>query len=135
LVFDLETREQRLALQITERLERTRLTFFQVNTKAAQTRFTVRPLKYRDVERMVREVIESRGVEARLNTDDFALVSVVGEALRRRLDAWDEQAERVLVDAGIELHGSNRDDISLSYLVSEGDRKKAVECLHRQLVL
>jgi aspartokinase len=41
----------------------------------------------------------------------------------------------VLVDAGIELHGSSRDDISLSYLVSEGDRKKAVECLHRQLVL
>jgi aspartokinase len=62
-------------------------------------------------------------------------VSIVGEPLRRRLDAWDEQAERVLVDAGIELHGSSRDDISLSYLVSEGDRKKAVECLHRQLVL
>jgi len=135
LVFDLDTREQRLALQIAERLARRRLTFFQVNTKAAQTRFAVRPLKYRDVERMVREVIESRGVEARLNTGDFALVSIVGESLRRRLDAWDEQAERVLVDAGIELHGSSRDDISLSYLVSEGDRKKAVECLHRQLVL
>jgi aspartokinase len=105
-----------------------------VNTKAAQTRFAVRPQKYRDVERMVRDVIGSRRVEARLNSNDFALVSVVGESLRLRLDAWDEQAERVLVDAGIELLGSNRDDISLSYLVREEDRKKAVECLHRQLV-
>jgi aspartate kinase len=135
LVFDLSTDEERLGLQIAERLERRRLTFFQVDTDAARTRFAVRPLKYRDVEQMVSEVIESRGAEARLNSGDFALVSIVGEALRQRLDAWQEQAERVLTDAGIELHGSSRDEISLSYLVGEADRKQAVERLHRQLVL
>jgi aspartate kinase len=135
LVFDLETPEERLARQITERMGRHRLTFFQVSTKATRARFAVRPLKYRDVERMVREVIESRGAKAQINTGDFALVSVVGEALRQHLEAWAEQAERVLTDAGIELHGASRDEISLSYLVSEADRKKAVERLHQELVV
>lgn len=135
LVFDLETPEERLALQITERLERQRLTFFRVTARAAQARFAVRPFKYRDVELMVRDVIESRGAKAQINTGDFALVSIVGEALRQRLDAWSEQSERVLIDAGIELYGSSRDEISLSFLVGEADRKKAVECLHRRLVL
>ncbi len=83
----------------------------------------------------MRDVIESRAAKAQINTGDFALVSIVGEALRQRLDAWSEEAERVLIDAGIELYGSSRDEISLSYLVGEADRKKAVECLHRKLVV
>jgi len=135
LVFDLNAPSERLALQVTERLERHRLTFFQVSANTAKVRFAVRPMKYRDAERMVREVIASRGAAAEINTGDFALVSVVGEALRQRLDLWADQAQRVLAEAGIEVFGSSRDEISLSYLVTEADRKKAVGRLHRQLVL
>ena len=135
LVFDLETATDRLALQIAERLERHRLTYYQVSTDAARVRFAVRPLKYRDVEQIVRQVIDSRGVSALINTGGFSLVSLVGEALRQRLDSWAHQAQAAFAEAGIEVHGTNRGDISLSYLVTESDRRKAVDCLHQKLVL
>jgi len=135
LVFDLDKASKRLALQIAERLERHRLTFYEVTTEAAGVRFAVRPVKYRDVERTVREIIAQRGAKAVVSSGDFALVSLVGEALRQRLDAWAVQAEGILAKAGVGVHGTNRDDISLSYLVREADRRKAVECLHRELIL
>jgi aspartate kinase len=135
LVFDIESENPRLLLQIAERLERERLTCFQVATKQRRTRFAVRPLKYRIVESLVSQVLLSRGAQAEINAGDFALVSVVGEALRGRLDGWDEKAERVLADRRIELRGRARDAISLSYLVPEDQRKRAVTELHKALVL
>ena len=134
-VFDVESEDPRLSLQIAERLERQRLTFFQVATKQDKTRFAVRPLKYRDVESVVGQVLSVRSAKAEVNASDFALVSVVGEALRGRLGRWDEQAERVLADNGVQVHGSARDDISLSYLVPEEQRKQSVGRLHKALVL
>ncbi len=59
----------------------------------------------------------------------------MGEAVRRGLDRWREQAERVLTDNRIEVHGTASSDISLSYLVAEEQRKKAVSVLHTALVL
>ena len=134
LVFDIEPQDPRLRLQIAERLERERLTFFQVATKQRTTRFAVRPIKYRRVESLVRQTLLSRGVQVEINASDFALVSLVGEAVRARLDQWSERAERVLVDSGIEALGSARESISLSYLVPEAQRKRAVTELHRALV-
>jgi aspartokinase len=87
------------------------------------------------METIVRHVLVARGVSAEINADDFALVSVVGEALRQRLDAWDERATRVLADSAIEIHATSRDAISLSYLVPESQRRKAVRALHQSLVL
>jgi aspartate kinase len=135
LVFDIESGEPRLSLQIGERLERARLTFFQVSSEEAASRFAVRPLKYRDVEASVRDILSSHGAVAETNADDFALVSVVGEALRQRLDDWRERAETVLADSGIAIHGSAESEISLSFLVPEEERKKAVSELHKALVL
>jgi len=134
LVFDIESESPRLTLQIAERLERERLTFFQVGTKKRTTRFAVRPLKYRIVESLVRQVLASRGTAAEVNASDFALVSLVGEALRGRLGQWEEKAERVLADCQIEVFGSARDEISVSYLVAEEQRKRAVTELHKALV-
>ena len=122
-------------LRAEKRLERVRLTFFQVSTKEAGTRFAVRPLKYGSVDSIIRHVLAERQVSAEINASDFALVSVVGEAGRRQLDHWNAQAERVLADNGIDIHGAARDDISLSYLVPEEHRKKAVSALHKALVL
>ncbi|MDH4179919.1 MAG: hypothetical protein OEV33_05365, partial [Armatimonadota bacterium] len=135
VIFDIESDNPRLSLQIAERLERVRLTFFQVSTKEAGTRFAVRPLKYGSVDSIIRHVLAERQVSAEINASDFALVSVVGEAGRRQLDHWNAQAERVLADNGIDIHGAARDDISLSYLVPEEHRKKAVSALHKALVL
>jgi aspartate kinase len=135
LVFDIESENPRLPLQIAERLERDRLTFFQVATKQKTTRFAVRPIKYRRVESLVRQVLLSRGAEVDINASDFALVSLVGEALRDRLDPWDEKAERVLTGSKIEILGTARDVISLSYLVPDEHRKRAVTELHKALVL
>ena len=134
LVFDIESESPRLMLQTAERLERERLTFFQVGTKEKTTRFAVRPLKYRIVESLVRQVLASRRAEAEINASDFALVSVAGEALRGRLDDWCEKAERVLADCKIEVFGSAREEISLSFLVAEEQRKRAVTELHKALV-
>ena len=135
LVFDLNLDDARLPLQIAERLGRARLTYYQARTRGAEARFAVRPLKYRDVSTIVRQILDSRNVSAEIQEGDLALVSVVGEALRQRLDDWDEQAERVLSDARIEIHGKGRDEISLSYLVPEQQRKNAVGLLHEALVL
>ena len=134
LVFDIGSENPRLLLQIAERLDRERLTFFQVAAKR-KTRFAVRPLKYRRVEAIVRQVLLSRGLNAEISAGDFALVSVVGEALRGRLDHWEEKAERVLADSKTEVHGGGRDDISLSLLVPGDRRKRAVTELHKALVL
>ena len=98
-------------------------------------RFAVRPLKYRDVEQIVGEVLESRQAGAKIDAGGFALVSLVGEALRQRLDAWAAEVARILAGAEVEVHGASRDEISLSYLVREEDRRKAVEHLHQELVL
>jgi aspartokinase len=95
----------------------------------------VRPLKYRDVRGIVEGVLAARRVRSVLNVGDFALVSVVGEALRQRLEAWADQAARVLADGKVAVHGQSQDDISLSYLVSESQRQQAVGLLHRALVL
>jgi len=135
LVFDLDSAADRIPLQIAERIERRRVTFYQVTTAAAGVRFAVRPFKYWDAGRVVREVMASRAIEAEVSSGDFALVSLVGEALRQRVDAWAAQAESLLADAGIKTYGASRDEISLSYLVAERDRKQAVDCLHQQLVL
>ena len=135
VIFDIESDNPRLSLQIAERLERVRLTFFQVSTKEAGTRAPVRPLKYGSVDSIIRHVLAERQVSAEINASDFALVSVVGEAGPRQLDHGNAQAERVLADNGIDIHGAARDDISLSYLVPEEHRKKAVSALHKALVL
>ncbi len=135
LVFDVECDSPRLPLQISERLERARLTFFQVSSGEAASRFAVRPLKYRDVETTIGDILAAHGTLAEINASDFALVSVVGEALRERLDSWRQQAERVLADNGLTVHGSAEGEISLSFLVPEEERKKAVSCLHQALVL
>ncbi len=135
LVFDIESDNPRLPLQIAERLERARLTFFQVSSSEAGARFAVRPLKYRDIEATMRQILSAQSALAEINASDFALVSVVGEALRQRLDLWREQAERVLADGNVTIHGSAESEISLSFLVPEEERKKAVSLLHQALVL
>ena len=135
LVFDCPTDDSRAALQIAERLDRERLTYFQVSPPAAKVRFAVRPLKYRDVLGVVDRVLRARNASAEINEGDFALVSVVGERLRGRLEEWREQAERVLTDNNIAVHGTSQGAISLSHLVPEADRKKAVALLHKHTVL
>ena len=135
LVFDLHTDDSRLALQVAERLDRERLTHFQVSARGAQVRFAVRPLKYRNVVAAVDRVLQGRHVKAEINQGDFALVSVVGERLRGRLEEWREKAERVLRDNSIAVHGTSQGAISLSHLVPEADRKQAVALLHEATVL
>ena len=135
LVFDVARGSPRLPHQIEERLGRERLTYYQVTTESPESRFAVLPLKYRDTETIVRHVLASRGVSAEINAGDFALVSVVGEALRERLGAWNERAAKALADSAIDIHATSQDAISLSYLVPESHRRKAVRALHQSLVL
>jgi len=134
LVFDVDARSPRLLLQIAERLGRERLTHFQLTADDAVARFAVRPLKYRDVREILGQVLASRGIHSDINVGDFALVSVVGEALHQRLEVWAEETDQVLAKGGIEVHGTSRDEISLSCLVPEAQRKKAVTLLHQALV-
>jgi len=134
LVFDVAHANPRLTLQIAERLERERLTVFQVACGAPCTRFAVRPLKYRNVSAVVHRVLEPRGIKADVSVGDLAMVSVVGESLRDHLEAWDKEAQGVLAKAKVSVHGSSEEAISLSYLVPEADRTKAVTCLHKALI-
>jgi aspartate kinase len=133
-VFDVDTRDQRLLLQIAERLARERLTYYRLDSDGPQARFAVRPLKYRDSRRIVEGVLAERGVESCVSVGEFALVSVVGEALRQRLETWSQQAARALAGGGVAVRGWSQDEISLSYLVPEEQRLKAVGLLHGALV-
>lgn len=135
LVFEIESENPRLLLQVTDRLERARLTFFQVTTPQAKTLFAVRPIKYRLVEVLIQNALATSGIQAEINASDFALVSVVGEALRGKLEGWDEQARKMLADAKVPVLGSACDVLSLSYLMHEEQRKQAVTALHKTLVL
>ncbi len=134
VIFDLKDATPRLALQIAERLEKERLTYFQVSTETAAARFAVRPLKYREVRAVIERVLGARGVQAEIDIGRFALVSVVGESLRGRLETWTEEVEGILKKSGIEVHGTSSSEISLSCLVPEAQRKKAVSALHQHLV-
>ena len=135
IVFDVADPNSRLAMQIGERLDQERLTYFQVTAEGPATRFAVRPLKYRNVETIVRRVLDARGVMADLTNGQYGMVSVVGEALRQRLPTWDARARETLAKVGIAVYGDNHDDLSLTYLVLEADRRKAVSALHTDLVL
>jgi aspartate kinase len=135
IVFDVADPNPRLAMQIGERLDQERLTYFQVTAEGPATRFAVRPLKYRNVETIVRRVLGARGVTADLTNGQYGMVSVVGEALRQRLPTWDARARETLAKVGIAVYGDNHDDLSLTYLVLEADRRKAVSALHTDLVL
>jgi len=134
-VFDVDTKDRRLLLQIGERLDRERLSYYELESDGPRARFAVRPLKYRDVRRIVEGALAARGVESSVNVGDFALVSLVGEALRQRLETWSDQAERVLADGKVAVHGRSQSDISLSYLVPEDRRQQAVGLLHGASVL
>ncbi len=134
VIFDLEEATPRLALQIAERLAKERLTYFQVSTRDVGARFAVRPLKYRDVAAVIKSVLAARGVEAKIDVGSFALISVVGESLRERLDTWAEEVEEILKNSAIEVYGTSAEEISLSFLVPEAQRKKAVGVLHQHLV-
>jgi len=135
LVFDLDSKNDRRVLQIKESLGRERLTYYHLTTNGPHVRLAVAPFKYRDVRSIVGQVLASRGVSSPINAGDFALVSVVGEGLRQRLEVWAEEAERILSAERIEVHGITQDEISLSYLVEESKRNQAVSSLHERLVL
>ncbi len=135
LVFDLARGNPRLPLQIAERLDRERLTYYRVSAQDDRPRFAVLPLKYRNVENVVRGVLDRRGAQAEVNAGDFALVSVIGESLRNRLGEWAERAQGLLRDSGVEIHGTAQGDISVSCLVPDEQRIRALSCLHLALVL
>jgi aspartokinase len=135
LVYDLQVRTQREALQVKEWLDRWRLTYYELESAGNEVRLAVRPFKYRDVTAIVEEILSKRAIAHSVNKGDFALVSVVGEALRGRLSTWAEESNAVLAKGGVEVHGRNQGEISLSFLVPEAQRAEAVGLLHERLVV
>ena len=129
------TASPRLALQISERLERERLVFFQVSGDGPHTRFAVRPLKYG--KRGYHRATGAGDARVSKRSCTSAIMGWYPSSESRCGTGWRRGTKRrgaCSQKGGISVSGIDEDAISLSYLMPEADRTKAVTSLHKALV-
>jgi len=134
-MFSVRSTSPRLAGQLAAEMRKDRLTHYRVSAPEGQVRFAVKREKYRDVGTMIRRITFERDLDADLSAGEWALVTLVGEGMRNRADRVAKQGGEVLSGAGIETHGDITGDISISFLVEEGQRTEAVRQLHSAFCL
>jgi len=135
VVFDVVSDNPRLGRQLGESLAMNRLNSHEVSTEDGRVRFAVKAEKYRDVPAMLDHIFYDRDLKAEITPDDWALISVVGEGVRGGVGALHDDADAVLKAAKVETFGEIEGPLSLSYLVREGDRKRALARLHEEFAL
>ena len=135
IVFDVVSDDPRLGRQLGEALAMNRLSSYEVSAATGRVRFAVKAERYRDVQAMLDHVFYDRGLKAKINEDDWALISLVGEGMRGGVPALQGDADAALKAAKIETFGEIEGPLSLSYLVREADRRRALARLHEEFVL
>ena len=135
IVFDVVSDNPRLGRQLGEALALNRLNSYEVSAEAGRVRFAVKSEKYRDVPAMLDHIFYDRDLKATISQDDWALISLVGEGIRGGVGALHEDADAVLKAAQVETFGAIQGPLSLSYLVREADRRRALARLHEEFAL
>jgi aspartate kinase len=135
VMFTMKSDNPRLSGQLSEHFSLERLTHFMLAPEADEVRFAVKIEKYRDVVDIVERTLFMRGMKAEQRVGGWSLVSLAGERLRGEQERWKVTASDCLKTANVDVFGTIRGDLSVSMLISEDQRQKAVQLLHSAFVL
>ena len=133
-VFCIADGNERAHRRIGELLAQARLNYQVLPVRDGSWKFAVKREKYREVADVVRGMLAPRGQEPLFEDGRWALVTIVGEGLRDRVEEIAPRANDVLASAGLEVEGEIRDALSYSVLVREEQRKDAILALHGEFI-
>lgn len=133
-VFCVEEHSERAHRRVSELLSQARLNFQAVPMHDGTWKFAVKREKYREVAEVAAGMLAPRGLAPNFEDGQWALITLVGEGLRDRVDDIAPRANDLLAGAGIEAEGEIRNTLSYSMLVPEEQRKTAILALHGEFV-
>jgi len=134
VVFTVNSNDNDVNHRIVEILESERLNYQAIPTKEGVYRFGLKKEKYRDVGYFVGNLLNGNGISFTFENNNMALVTVVGEILRNDIANVSSFILKSLKDAGINVYGDIKDDLSCSVLVSEEERVDTIILLHKMFV-
>jgi aspartate kinase len=133
-VFVVHDSDPRAGKRVAEFLERDRFNFYTLPIEDEGFQVAVKPEKYRDVRGMIAHIFRDREIPFDFVSEEFGLVSMVGEGMSGRLEALRAQALETLRGGSIEVEVVLEESMSLSFLVPEGQRRDAVFGLHQRFI-
>ena len=133
-VFHVTDGNERTHRRIAELLSQARLNFHALPVRDGSWLFAVKREKYREVGEVADSMLRPRGLEPVFEQGQWALVTLVGEGLREKVDEAAARATETLAAAGIQSEGEIRDTLSYSALVPEEQRKDAILALHDEFI-
>ncbi|HOF89762.1 MAG TPA: hypothetical protein PLZ36_16920, partial [Armatimonadota bacterium] len=133
-VFSVPASTDRTHRRIGELLGQARVNFQPVPVRDGAWKFAVKREKYRHVTELVDEALRAHGMTPAFAEGRWALVTLVGEGLRARVDEIGPRMVRLLDARGIAVEGEIRDTISFSALVHEAQRIAAIAVLHDAVI-
>lgn len=133
-VFMVHDNDPRCGSRLGELLDRDRFNFYTLPTEGEGMRVAVKPEKYRDVRGMIAHIFRDREIPFDFVSEEFALVSIVGEGMTGRMDSIRGEALETLNVNGIEVDVIVEGAMSFSFLVLEGQRREAVRRLHQRFI-
>lgn len=134
VAFRVPDGNERTQRRVRELLAQARLNFHALSVRDGSWLFAVKREKYREVRDVADAMLRPRGLEPAFEQGQWALVTLVGEGLRGKVDDAASRVAETLAAAGIQPEGEIRDDLSYSVLVSEGQRKEAILALHDEFI-
>lgn len=129
-VFSVPESSERMNRRITELLAQVRLNFRTLPVHDGSWKFAVKREKYRHVTEIVESTLRTRGMHPSFEDGQWALVTLVGEGLRNRVDEVRQQTADLLGAHGIHIEGEIDDQLSYSVLVHEAQRVETTLALH-----
>lgn len=133
-VFVVHDDDPRCGKRLGELLDRDRFNFYTLPTEGEGMRVAVKPEKYRDVRGMISHIFRDREIPFEFVSEEFGLVSIVGEGMVGSMEDIRGQALETLKANGIEVDVVLEGPMSFSFLVPEGQRRDAVHRLHRRFI-
>jgi len=133
-VFVVHDNDPRCGNRLGELLDRDRFNFYTLPTEGEGMRVAVKPEKYRDVRGMIAHIFRDREIPFDFVSEEFGLVSIVGEGMTGSMESIRGQAVETLETDGIEVDVVLEGPMSFSFLVPEGQRREAVHRLHQRFV-
>jgi aspartokinase len=120
--------------RLAELLQRDRFNFYILPTDGEGAQVAVKPEKYRNVRGMIAHLFRDREIPFDFVSEEFGLVSMVGEGMEGGVDALRAQAGELLKAKGMEAKVVLQGPMSLSFLVPEERRQEAVLGMHQRFI-
>jgi aspartate kinase len=134
IAFRIANGSERVHRRVGELLSQARLNFHMLTMRDSMWLFAVKREKYREVGEVAGAMLRPRGLEPLFEEGQWALVTLVGEGLRGKVEEAAARATETLAAAGIQIEGEIRNALSYSALVPEEQRKEAILALHDEFI-